>query len=397
MLKRISIDELQQGMYVEAIAEQNGKRRISQRGQISTPQQLQQIKLAGVRELIIDLSKSERIDKQEETLSGPAMPVAEPVKNKPSFQQSAKQAKQLYEQAKTIQNQAFNALLEGKQLPIDSMMSMSDSFVDQIFADQDAMLCASMLRNKDEYLLEHSLNVAILMTTFARYLKFPENEIRALSIGAFLHDIGKIKVDDKILLKEGRLTDSEYQQIKQHVNYGVEAVAELTSLSQMSLDVIAMHHERVDGNGYPNRLADSEISIAGKMASIVDCYDAITANRCYKEGQLSNRAFRILLKESGSHFDEELVQQFIKSLGVYPPGSIVELESGKLAIVLKSNKTLPLKPLVKVFYNLKAKHYIDPKQIDLMEKHCKEEVKSFVRPEDVNLSYEAIFDEFVAS
>ena len=190
-----------------------------------------------------------------------------------------------------------------------------------------------------------------------------DEEVQDLSYAGFLHDLGKIKIPDEILHKPGRLTDSEMNVMKGHVKYGVDYLKE-TDIALPLIQAISEHHERLDGLGYPAGTKGNDISQAGRMLAIADMYDALTADRVYKAGMSSQKAFSILMSDAPDRLDKSLVQQFIKCLGVYPVGSLVLLSNERLAMVLEQ-KDSPLTPVVKVFYSVRNSHYLTPKDIDL--------------------------------
>jgi putative nucleotidyltransferase with HDIG domain len=403
MYKKIPIDKLRPGMHVEAIADQKGKERLKQKGHISSNDGIERLRQAGVISVIIDTARtreqsespdSELVSNQPSSKTQQQTSMSD-AKRLASFSENVSKARELYNRAKELQKQAMGALQKDEALNLDSFKEMSESLVDSLFSDQDAILCATMIRNKDEYLLEHSINVSILMAAFGRHLELPEQDIRDLALGAFLHDIGKIKVDDAILMKPGKLTVEEFDEMKRHVEYGLEAVEGLAGLPPIAREVIALHHEKLSGDGYPKQLPADDINQYGRMATIVDCYDAITANRCYKDGELSAKAFKILLAESGTHFDYQLVGQFIKCMGVFPVGSLVELKSGRLGMVLRANKRYPLRPMIKVFYNLRGEHFIEAKDIDLGRSYETDEIERGRRAENLNIDLPRFFDDFL--
>lgn len=403
MYKKISIDKLRPGMHVEAIAEQQGQERLKQKGHISSQEGIERLRQAGVISVIIDTARtreqpeatdSEVASKQQDSLVEQQTIVSK-IGRVASFSENVSKARELYNRAKELQKQAMGALQKDEALNLNAFKEMSESLVDSLFSDQDAILCATMIRNKDEYLLEHSINVSILMAAFGRFLELPEQDIKDLALGAFLHDIGKIKVDDAILMKPGKLTADEYTEMKRHVEYGLQAVEGMVGLPPIAREVIALHHEKLSGDGYPKQLQADDINQYGRMATIVDCYDAITANRCYKDGELSAKAFKILLAEAGTHFDYQLVGQFIKCMGVFPVGSLVELKSGRIGMVLRANKRYPLRPLVKVFYSLRGEHFIEARDIDLGRSYETDEIERGRRAENLNIDLPKFFDDFL--
>ncbi len=205
------------------------------------------------------------------------------------------------------------------------------------------------------------------MTIFARYLELDRETVEILAVGAFLHDVGKIMVPEEILNKPGKLTDEEFEIMKTHASHSIDIISKTPNIHQLSLQVAAQHHEKLDGNGYPNKLVGDDISLYGRMISICDIFDALTANRCYKEGFPHVKAFTILrnLAEQ-NHLDKNLVEQFVQCIGVYPIGSLVELNSNKIAIVEQRNPEDPIKPKVRSFYSVSEAHYEHTQNIDLL-------------------------------
>lgn len=380
-------------MYVEAVAERSGSAqaaKVAKKGIIKSPEVIEKLKAVGVISVIVDTAKTI-------TETSPTSEVAAPANSNKarSFSDKLASAHALYQQAKQLQAQALDNISEGRAFDMSAFVELSDGFVESLFDDQDALLCASMMKNKDDYLLEHSINVALLLGAFARYLERPMEEIKALILGGFLHDVGKVKVADGILKKPGKLTPEEYQEMKRHVEYGIAAVANQAQLPQIAKQVIAEHHERLNGKGYPAGLSGDEISLYGRMAAIADCYDAIISVRCYKDGEVAGRAFKILLNDSGSHFDTELVGKFIKCIGVYPVGTLVELKSGRLGMVIRKNLQNPLRPLIKVFYNWRQKHFIESREVDLGRTFEEDEIERTVRAESLSIDIPRYFEEFM--
>jgi HD-GYP domain-containing protein (c-di-GMP phosphodiesterase class II) len=223
-------------------------------------------------------------------------------------------------------------------------------------------------------------------------LKLDKQLSEELAIGAFLHDVGKIKIPDAILSKPGKLTESEFETMKTHVNHSVQIITETPGISNLSLSVAASHHEKLDGSGYPQGLRSNNISQYGRMITICDIYDALTADRVYKNGLAQVKSFSILLKMAEKNMlDSSLVNQFIKCMGVYPVGSLVKLKSNKLAVVEERNADDPIRPKVKTFYNVSQNHFIGSKEINLADDNNEQIVKG-VRANEFNLDMNKIFE-----
>ncbi len=395
-LKVLSIAELQPGMYVVAVHKQKGKVEIKTQGWARTAAVIAQLKQKGVLELVVDLSKS--LDQpQAEVIPAfePAPAASDRSREKVSFEQELDQANLLYQQAKGLQKKAFADIQAGRELNLQQFQDCATGFIDSVFRNQDALLCISRIREKDAYLLEHSVNVSILMTIFAKQMKFDEELIQQLATGALLHDIGKTLIPDSILNKPGKLTAEEFTEMRRHVVYSKEILDKIPGLSPISIDVAAVHHERLDGKGYPSGLADQQISVYGRMIAIVDTYDAITAQRCYKEGQTGISALKILKRESPRSYDPVLLTQFIKAIGIHPVGTLVRLNNEKLGIVIKANEQDPLRPVLKVFYNCKFKRYIEVSIVDLANTKVDLEIEGAVMPEDFGIDLIRFFRQSV--
>lgn len=277
------------------------------------------------------------------------------------------QAKVMLTEAKDLIRKVLSETFEGKAIEVAPFEALADTMIESVMLDADALKCMSALRSKDAYLLEHSVNVAFLLVTFGKYLKLDRVMLREMAVGGILHDIGKIKVDNKVLHKPGKLTPEEFEHMKLHQVYALEIMNETNGLSQISKDICLMHHEKLDGRGYPRGLKGDEIPRHGRMSCIVDIFDALTATRCYKEAMSPAAAFKILLSLTPFHLDQELVYEFIRCIGVYPVGSLVELSDGRVGIVWASKDRDALHPIVKCFYSLKVKRYTDVAMVDLLK------------------------------
>ncbi|MBE1298606.1 MAG: DUF3391 domain-containing protein [Alteromonadaceae bacterium] len=387
-LVTLSVDELKPGMFVQEVTQQTGEFTIKTQGRVSTKQAIQALRQKGIAEVIVDMSKSD-LGAQEELPQHQAIVAQEHI----PFEEEINRAASLYIQAKDVQQQLVNSFADGKPLDLEPAREISGLFVDSIQRNPNAMLCMTHIKEKDDYLLEHSLNVAILLASFSKFLGYDEESVMEIAFGGLLHDIGKVDIPDEILHKPGRLTPEEKAVMDGHVQAGIEALEYIPNVSQTLLDIVGLHHEKLDGTGYPNQISGDEISQFGRMVSIVDCYDAITAERCYKKGMAASSAMRLLLKSVGSHFDGTLVNQFIKCFGVYPVGTLVKLKSEKLALITELNEAQPLASKVKTFYSLRSNHFLPPKDIDLGAGQDK--VLESIRAEDCNIDYKRFFAEQV--
>ncbi len=393
MIKKITIDQLVPGMFVHQILEQKGALKVKSQGRVTSDDVITALKKRGVKTLAIDTDKAFKVEERESSSAAETCPTptsTDSVKSKKvSLENELVRAEKLHKQGKAIQKLLLASVQ--KEMPFDASIpkAFSSKLVASVYRNPDALLCLTKIREKDDYLLEHSLNVAILLANFANYLGMSEDEVQDLSYAGFLHDLGKIKIPDEILHKPGRLTDSEMEVMKGHVKYGVDYLKS-TEIAPPLIQAISEHHERLDGLGYPAGTKGDDISQAGRMLAIADMYDALTADRVYKSGMSSQRAFSILMSDAPTRLDQSLVQQFIKCLGVYPVGSLVLLSNDRLAMVLEQ-KDSPLTPLVKVFYSVRNNHYLTPKDIDLSSDKTVSITKAVVASDykiDVNTFFE---------
>ena len=212
-------------------------------------------------------------------------------------------ARGIYKEASSVMQNLMEDARLGKQVEIEQIEPISEQMIESAFRNKDAFISLSRIKTKDQYTFMHSVSVAGLMITFSRAMGFDMDLIRQVSIGGLLHDIGKMKTPNEILNKPGKLDDKEFKIMKSHVVYSREMLEGRPGISQAALDVAALHHERVDGTGYPLGLKGDEISEVGQMSTIVDVYDALTSVRVYKSAWEPSVALKKLLEWSSSHFN----------------------------------------------------------------------------------------------
>jgi len=222
----------------------------------------------------------------------------------------------------------------------------------------------------------HSVAVCALMIALAKQLGLNPEQTRSLGIAGLLHDLGKAMMPMEVLNKPGKLTDEEFAIIKTHPEEGYNLLLSSTGADEIALDVVLHHHEKTDGSGYPKRLKDSEISLFAKMGAVCDVYDAITSNRPYKAGWDPAESLRRMAEWANGHFDPTVFQAFVKSLGIYPIGSLVKLKSGRLGLVIEQSPKSLLTPSIKVFYSTRSDARIKPEIVDLSRPECADKIAS---------------------
>ena len=239
--------------------------------------------------------------------------------------------------------------------------------VESVVRNPDALVWLTQLKKKDEYTALHSLRVCILALTFGRHLGLSAEQLNVLGIGALLHDVGKFKVPNEILNKPARLTDAEYQIMKTHVPLGVEILENTPNIPPAAIEVARRHHERYSGSGYINGFSGDEIGLFGLVGAIVDTYDAITSDRAYHSGMSAYDALNLLYQARNTEYHTGLVEQFIQCMGVYPIGSVVEMNSGSVGVVISINRARRLKPRVALVLDPDKHPYTPAPVVDLFQ------------------------------
>lgn len=258
--------------------------------------------------------------------------------NKISARDEHRQAADVFRQARRITKTLVDDIRLGGVINNEQAKETVRSCVDSILRNPDALLWMTKIRSQDNYTAEHCLNVCILAIAFGRHLGMSEAELEKLGLCGLLHDVGKMRVPDEVLNKPGKLTEKEWKQMRSHVIHGRNLLLASPGIANAAVDVAYSHHERMDGKGYPRKLTSAGISEFSRIISIVDAYDAMTAARCYAPAIPTTQALKIIYQDRGTHFDERLALAFIKSVGLYPPGSMVELKNGFVGLVLEGNK-----------------------------------------------------------
>ena len=393
MKKLVSVDALTVGMYVNRITKMHGTAVMKSQGIIKSEAGIQRLKSLKVTEVEVDLDKSE-IPEEERACPDPVIEDTPASSETPTpLNQELQKAQRIYERARETQHKAFDQLRSEGKLDATPYLEIASEFLDSIFRNQDALLCMTKLQDKDAYLFEHSINVAILMGIFARHLRLKKEIGLKLTLGGLLHDIGKVRVPDAVLHKQGKLTREEFEQIKQHPTYGADILSD-AGMDGLTIQIALQHHERLSGSGYPQGLIGLQLNQYVRMSGIVDAFDAITAQRVYKPGMSAAQAIKIL-KQAESEFDPDLVNQFVRATGLFSIGSLVLMTSGKLAIVIQTNYLDPLSPMVTTFYHPQYKRHIEPLTLDLCSKQAKDSIDKVVNATDYDIDINAVIDRYI--
>lgn len=388
-LQTLPISQLTLGMYVVAIIDDIDIE-IKSEGYITQQESIKQLKKANITTVVVDPNKQKKAEQVDRVFAD--IQTLKKKEEKPTpvravtLESEINKANKLYAGAKELQSQILNSVKRNKALKIENIAQTTDALVDSIYRNQDALCCLTRIQGKDTNLLEHSIHVAILMSVFAKHLGFEKRIIQELTLGAFLHDIGKVLIPNDLLNKKQAFTDKEHKIMNSHVALGLKMLEDSPEISHIAMRMVREHHERLDGSGYPQGLKDKEISKYGRMIAIVDSYDDMTCDRPHKSSIYPIAAFKQLAAESPNLFDEELVEKFIQCLGIYPIGTLVKLNSGKLGLISQLNRQRPLHPYVKVFYNIRLNQAIPIEEINLSKCKYKDQIDCCIKPEEFNIN-----------
>ena len=277
------------------------------------------------------------------------------------------QARELESRARQLIYTIADDVRLGRSLDTVGAKNAVAGMVESVIRNPDALAWLTHLKNKDDYTALHSVRVCILALTFGRHLELPVEQLNVLGIGALLHDIGKLKVSNEILNKPGRLTDAEFAIMRTHVPLGVEILANTPGIPGAAVEVAQRHHERYGGAGYINGFSGDQIGLFGLIGGIVDAYDALTSDRAYHAGRSSYDALDLLYQAKNTDFHAGLVEQFIQCMGIYPLGSIVEMNDGCIGVVTSINRAHRLKPCVAMVLTPEKKPYVPATVVDLFK------------------------------
>ncbi len=375
MIKRISINKLRPDMYVSDLnCDWIPHHNMQKEGRIPNVALIEELKRRGIKEVYIDTERGldeedavsqQEVENQNQDKLNKAGQLNMASAGTVSVAEELFKASKLQNQAKGLMTNVLSDIKFGKPLETEGFDDLAEGMIDSVVRNHNALACLGRIRKKDNYLMEHSINLAVLMGIFAKAMQIDRETMHHAMVGALLHDIGKIMVPDNILHKPGKLNDDEFSRMKQHVMFSRDLLKKTPGIHPLTIDVAAQHHERIDGSGYPEGLTGCQICREGKMVAITDVYDAITADRCYHKGLAPTAALKKLLEWSGTHFEENLVHKFIRSMGIYPVGSLVLMESGRLAVVIEASEKDSSRPIIKIIYNTKSKQYLPVQTLDL--------------------------------
>lgn len=354
---------------------------------IDNPKDLAKLQSSVIKEVVIDISKGLDVEKSQvqptETVIEDMVPIPEKplVIKKISATEETQAARRLLNASRKAVEGMFSDVRMGKAVTAETVMPLVDDIAASIERNQSALISLARLKTQDDYTYMHSVAVCALMTALAKQLGLDEQSVRHAGLAGLLHDVGKAAIPLEILNKPGALTEEEFKAVKLHPEKGHALLLESGINDEVTLDVCLHHHEKMDGSGYPHGLLGDKISLFAKMGAICDVYDAVTSNRPYKLGWEPSESLKKMASWHG-HFDLEILKAFVKSVGIYPIGSVVLLKSNRLGVVVDQSVKSLLSPIVKVFFSTKSASRIPIKIVDLSKPATNDEIVAMQKAED---------------
>ena len=380
MLRKIPTDHVRVGMHIQEVCG-SWLEHPFWRGSFKVADEAQILRLGAIREVIIDTDKGRDVDMAmlgdiempstdftdlPEPLPSTPAPAAPRPAERTTFSDELVRAGRVLAKSRDAMNTMFQDARMGKALDAEHCLPLVNEIADSVERNPGALVSLARLKTSDDYTFMHSVAVCALMVSLARQLQLSEADTREAGMAGLVHDMGKALMPIEVLNKPGALTQDEFAIMKSHPEAGYQLLKEGGGVGPVALDVCLHHHEKVNGRGYPKGLVGDEISLFAKMGAVCDVYDAITSNRPYKTGwDPSDSLTKMAAWTKEGHFDERVFQGFVKSIGIYPTGSLVKLQSGRLAVVVEQGRASLLSPVVRVFFSTKSNQPIPMEMLDL--------------------------------
>jgi len=272
----------------------------------------------------------------------------------------------VYEQSQIATRDIFQSVANEQHLDLTAVSEILDSMVESIGRTPDALLWLAKLKKTDDYAYNHALNVSITLMAFGNFLALSKKQIKELGLAGLLQDVGKVKISTDILLKEGKLTREEYEHAKKHVDESLKILETTPNIPNTTIFFVAQHHERIDGSGYPYQLKGNQIGLVSQIAGLIDTYCALTSHKSYAKGVFHQQALDEIHQLSGKQFSAELIDQLVQFMGMYPVSSLVELNTGEVAVVIQQNQVRRLLPRLMLLLDHAKVRYDAPVMLNLL-------------------------------
>ena len=384
MLKRIPVEHLTLGMHIDGFCAPWMEHPFWRNHFVLTdPQDIARVRASSVQEVWIDTGKGlDTAPAATPEVASEAAPAITPAAAPTPVRDTAPTATAAeYARATLICTKAKQAVASmfqearlGQAVQTELAEQLVQEISDSVMRNPSALVSMVRIKTADDYTYMHSVAVCALMVSLALQLKLDAAQTRSAGLGGLLHDLGKALVPVEVLNKPGKLTDAEFAIVQAHPLQGHRLLVECLTDDPAVLDIVLHHHEKSDGSGYPHRQSGDGISLLAKMGAVCDVYDAITSDRPYKKGWDPAESLKKMAEWTNGHLDIQVFHAFVKSLGIYPTGSLLRLGSGRIAVVVEQNGSALLKPVVKAFFSTKTDLRIPPVLIDLSAPDCKDKI-----------------------
>jgi len=391
-LKEIPVDELKVGMYVQDVG--RGwlyHPWLTKSKRITDAQDIEKLKEYGITRVVVDLARGDAAEPTAE----PGQPVPPEGRTEPaapefkeptgeiekierrkgsradtrpdsvSIEKELPQARETYFEALSLIREFMADIEAERRVDIGEVYSMVDDIIDSVYRNRAAFATLLKLREYDDYIFAHPLNVTVLALTLGRQVGLQPSQLRELGLGTMFHDVGMASLPPKILINPGKLTEEEFELVKKHPVIGTKMMKEYPDIPSSSLRVILYHHERMDGSGYPKGLSGDQLDPFIIISGLADVFDACSSKRIYNKGVQPYQALRVIFKMRGTGFPNYWVDQFIFCMGIYPPGTGVQLNTGEIGVVTAINFSSLLRPRVKIVIDTNGFPLAKPRPIDL--------------------------------
>lgn len=395
MLKLVYAEQLQLGMYVHEFCGSWFNHPFWRENfLLDDTETLEKILSTGIQEVWIDTDKGLDCEggKTEEMLASKISGLlarADTRKKIPRHVGTAKEAERaarICAESKKAVASMFHEVRMGKAINASDVLPIVEEITTSVLRNSGALISLARLKDKDSYTYMHSVSACGLMAALARTLELNAEQIRNAAMAGLVHDIGKTKTPLGILNKSGKLSEDEFEVIKKHPADGHKLLQEGKGISDIALIVCLQHHEKLDGSGYPNNLTHEQIGPYAKMSAVCDVYDAITSDRPYKKGWEPAEAIRKMAEWSYRYFDKRIFHAFVKTIGIYPVGTLVKLDSDRLGVVIEQTNYSLLTPILMVFFSVESNSRIALEILDLSKPGCKDKIVSHEDPKKWNIS-----------
>ena len=307
------------------------------------------------------------------------------------FEEELPRAEKVYDELSENICEVMDDLHEGKSISMESLKQGVNTMLDSLLRNPSAFLWVNRLKRSDRYTYRHLLGTSIWCGLFGRHLGLDRKGLEELALGGLVLDVGKAKLPGELLTKTGPLTVEEFELVKTHVDLGLRILAKTANISHQVMRMVATHHERWDGSGYPMKLIGEQIPIFGRIAGLVDSYEAMTTPRPFADAVSPHRAIGELYENRGVVFQTELVEQFIQACGIFPTGSLVELSSGEVAVVIGLNGTRRLRPKIMVLLDEEKQPYDEFRTVDLSQSQADVSVRQGLAPGSYGIDMNSLF------